>query len=117
MRAHNNARDAEAALHRGADGEGAGEHLALALVDALERDDVAMGRLVGGHGAGDLGLAVDEDGAAAALARRRAAVFGRGDAAPLAQDLEEGRTFVGVDRPRAAVDGQLDARHLGMMRN
>ena len=111
MRAHNNAGDAEAALHGRRDGECAREYAARAFVDAFERDDAASRRLVGGHRTRHLRLAIDEHGTAAALARRRAAVLGRRDGTTLADDLEERRALVGVDGTRLAVQRQLDARH------
>ena len=72
---HHDPGDAEPALQTPAGGEGVGEALPLLLGDPFERRDrlaVGLGHVVlARHGR----LAVDQDRAAAALARRRAAVL------------------------------------------
>ena len=87
--------------------------LALVGVDALERDDRPTGdlgqRLLARHD----GLAVDQHGAAAALAGRRAAVLRRGDVELLAERGEQvgmvgpHGDLVAVEREPDRADGVL----------
>ena len=107
---HDDAGDAEAALQATACGEGIGERLPLGLVDALERDDRLAFDLVQVALACHGRLAVEQHRAAAALARWRAAVLGRGDVELLAERGEQ----VGVAPPhrhRGAVDLERHAPH------
>ena len=111
---HDDAGDAEPALQPTAGGERIGEALPLVGVDALERHDLLAGDLLQPEVAADDGLAVDHHRAAAALARRRAAVLGRRDVELLAQRGQQ----VGVVTPhghRRAVERELGrvARQLG----
>ncbi len=104
---HDDARDAEPALQAAARRERVGEALPFGLVDALECGDrlaVDLGDVVlARHG----GLAVDQHGAASALARWRAPVLRRGDVEFLAQRGEQMRMAV-AHGDRRAVDLELD---------
>ena len=108
---HHDPGDAEPALHAAGERERLGEDLALALVDALERDHAAPHRLLGGKRARHLGLPVDQHGAAAALTGRRAAVLGRGHSAPFADQLEQRSPVVDVRRFLRAVEREPNRGH------
>jgi hypothetical protein len=103
-RADGHAGNAEAALEATGAGEGLGDELAILLGDALEGDDVLAGDLADGEGAGEAGLAVDEDGAAAAVGLRGTAVLGGGDVAFLAEELEERGVLVDLDADVRAIE-------------
>src|SRR5207244_547068 len=98
----------EAALHAGGERERLGEDLALALVDALERDHAAPLGPLGREGARDLGLSVDQNRAATALPGRRAAVLRRDHPAPFAQQLEQRGAVVDLRLARASVERKPD---------
>src|SRR5205807_1874760 len=82
--------------------------VALDRVEALERRDRATGDLVERYLARDGGLAVEQHGAAPALARGRAAVLRRRDAELVAQGAEQVRMGI-VDGDLVAV--QLEGGH------
>ena len=65
----------------------------------------------GRHRAGDLGRAVDEGEAAAALPLRRAAVLQRPDAAPLAERLEQRLVGPHLDTDRRAIQREVHRNH------
>ena len=107
--------DAEAALQAAAGRERVGVAVPLVGIDALQRRDGPPLDLRERLLAGDDGPAVDEDGAAAALARRRAAILGRRDVELLAQRGEQVRV-VGAHGDRRAVDDEADrARSTAVM--
>ena len=88
---HDDARRAEAALERAGRRERGRVLVAGERVEAFERRHRATGGLLEAHLARDHGLAVEEHGAAPALARRRATVLRRRDVELLAQRGEEVR--------------------------
>ena len=68
-------------------------------------------RAAGRH-AGDAGVAVDEDRAAAALALGRAAVLDRRDPEPLAQDRQERFAVGDLELDGLAVEGERECGQL-----
>uniref|UniRef100_A0A6J7QCT4 Unannotated protein n=1 Tax=freshwater metagenome TaxID=449393 RepID=A0A6J7QCT4_9ZZZZ len=90
LRAHHDPRDAEAALQSAARRERVGVCLPLGLVDTLEREHRLANNLGERLLAGDDCLAVNMDGAATALAGRRAAILRGSDV----QLVPEGRQQV-----------------------
>ncbi len=106
--AQRDAGDAEAALQPGRGGEAVGDLLAFGGRQAVERDDVLAVGDPGAHRAGRLRMAVDQHHAGAALALRAAAVLRRGDAAALAQRLQEPLVVPRLDALRASVQVELD---------
>ena len=82
---HDDAGDAEPALHRPGRPEGGGEALPLVAREPLGGDHRGPGRLLQRDLAGHPGLAVDQHCAGPALPRRRAAVLGRHQIQLLAQ--------------------------------
>ena len=113
--AHEDARGAEAALQGAGGGEGVGEAVALVVAEPLEGGDRPARDPLEAGLARDLGLAVDEHGAATALARRRAAVLRRGQVELVAQGREE-VGMVPADRHLLPVDGEGDGCGLGESR-
>jgi hypothetical protein len=89
FRAHHNARDAKSALQSSACSECIGIKSALGFVDAFKRGDVFPFCLCDGVLAADLSLAVDHDGATAALTRGGATVFGGCDVQLVSQSCKE----------------------------
>ena len=107
LRLHHDPRRAEAALRRTGDGEAVGPELPRLGAEALLRDDVLAldaGRLLRAR---DDGAPVDEDGARAAGAFRRAPVLHRPELELLAQELEQALPVAWLDVDGPAVDGQL----------
>src|SRR5262249_23956589 len=90
--AQGEARRAEAALDARGGDERKSQQIAVVLGDALERDDGAAVRPFSGHRARNLGVAIDERKAAAALPLRLAAVLRGQDAALAPQHLEQRRS-------------------------
>src|SRR5205807_8603332 len=106
--AYHDAGDAEAALEAAGQRERPRPDATLVFGHALERDDGAAGGVLGGERARHLGLTVDEDGAAAALSRRAAAVLRGGDAAAFADHFEQRRAGIRVDGARLAVERERE---------
>ena len=80
---------------------------AAVLGEAFDGDDGAPRRAGGGGEAGADGLAVEEDGAGAAVAGV-AADLGAGEAGVLAQELREAAGRGGVEDGGAAVQGEAE---------
>jgi hypothetical protein len=74
---------------------------------SVERRDGTTGDPGDGRDAGDTGMAVDPDGAAAALPLGAAAVLRRTRPEPVAQDLQE-RGVVSLDFDVAPVEGEMN---------
>ena len=110
--AQHEARRAEAALQAGGRLEGVGIKAPLGVGDAFEREDSAAVDLFGAHRAGELGLAVEQHQAAAALPLGRAARLDRLDLERLAQDLDEKLVRPRVDPTGFAVELELDRLHV-----
>ncbi len=81
-------------------------------VEPGERRHRAAGDPGGRGHARDAGVAVDEDGAAAALTLRRAAVLDGRDRAALAQDREQRLAVGDVDLDGRAVEGESEPGQL-----
>ena len=110
LRPHDDSRSAEAALERSLRGEGVGEAIELLRVDALEGLDLlACGGVQRLRAARD-GSSLDQDRAAAALARGRAPVFRR-DHAQLFAERGEKMRMAALDFYFLAVEGE--SRHAG----
>jgi hypothetical protein len=89
FRAHHNAWDAKAALQTSACSECIGVQGALGFVNAFKCGDVFAFSLCDGVLAADLGLAVNHDGATAALTRGGATIFGGRDVQLVSQSCKE----------------------------
>ena len=106
--AHDHAGDAVAALRRllGLEGGGSGPGLRRRC-QPFERADLALAQRGDRHQAGEDRLAVDQDGAGAALAEA-AAELGAVERQLVAQHVEQRRVGIDVDLVRLAVDGEGD---------
>jgi hypothetical protein len=87
--AHHNAWDAKAALQASTCSECIGVQSALGLIDSFESGDVFALGLGDGVLAADLCLAVNHDGATAALTRGGATIFGGRDVQLVSQSCKE----------------------------
>jgi hypothetical protein len=83
----------------------------VALGDALDGGDAGASRLAGKHGARFHRAAVDMHDAGAALAGI-AADMGAGEIEVIAQEMDEQRPILHVDRDGPAVHRQRDFRHV-----
>src|ERR1700676_2796099 len=111
-RAHQDAGNAEAALHAALDGKRFTQHAAHLFVGALEGDDLVAFHLFRLAQARQHGPPVDFHHAAAAAALRSATVLGRNDTAVLAQHFEEVHPrFVGTG-DRFTVESEIDLGQL-----
>ena len=107
LRLHHDPRRAVAALRRAGRDEALGPAAARLLGEAfLRHDGLALDarRLLRAR---DDCFPVDDHGARAARAFRRAAVLHRAEAEPLAQHLEQTFVLSQLDRDRIAVEGEL----------
>ncbi len=110
--ADHNPGNAEAALDRAFQQKSFAQHTTHVVGYAFERDHFAPFHVLRLPQARQYGLAVHQNGAAAASAFRRAAVFGRNDFALLAQHFEKVHARLVRHRGRLAVQRKCGLRHL-----
>ncbi len=108
---HGDARSAETALDRAGADKALGQELPLVLGKPLEGRDVAAGNLARVEETRQGRFVIEEDGAAAADALRRAAVLDRGDAEVLPQHIEEVLALLDLGADLAAVEGEDKLGH------
>ena len=107
--AHDHAGDAVAALRRllGLEGDRQQAGLAVGRRQAFERAHLAIAQRGDRHEAGEDRLAVEQDGAGAALAQP-AAELGAVECQLVAQHVEQRRVGIDIDLVGLAVDGEGD---------